>query len=59
MRRFTVPLARKEQMKYRRYKDGCYAVVVGSKRGPCAHSKVEALARYSRSGLIALASQGA
>ena len=46
-------------MKFRRYPDGCYAVVVGKKRGPCAHSKVEAKRRYLRSGLIQLASRGA
>lgn len=46
-------------MKYRRYPDGCYAVIVGRKRGPCAHSRPEALRRYRRSGLIALASSGA
>lgn len=46
-------------MKFRRYPDGCYAVVVGSRRGPCAHSCVEALRRYKNSGLIRPASQGA
>jgi hypothetical protein len=46
-------------MKFRRYPDGCYAVVVGSKRGPCANSKVTALSRFKTSGLIALASKGA
>jgi hypothetical protein len=46
-------------MKYRRYPDGCYAVVVGKRRGPCAHSCVEALRRFRRSGLIGLASRGA
>lgn len=39
----------------RRYADGCYAVVIGSKRGPCAHSKPEAYRRYRRSGCIAWA----
>ncbi len=46
-------------MMYRRYPDGCYAVVVGRRRGPCAHSRVEALRRYRRSGLIAAARNGA
>ncbi len=45
-------------MRYKRYPDGCYAVIVGSRRGPCAHSKREALARYNRSGLIAPSSKG-
>ena len=46
-------------MRFRRYPDGCYAVVVGKRRGPCAHSCVEALARFKRSGLIAAARDGA
>lgn len=46
-------------MKFRRYPDGCYAVVVGKRRGPCAHSRVEALRRFRRSGLINLAAKGA
>lgn len=45
-------------MKFKRYLDGCYAVVIGRKRGPCAHSKPEALARYQRSGLIASITKG-
>lgn len=48
-----------EPMKFKRYADGCYAVIVGSGRGPCAHSKVEALRRFNKSGVIALASEGA
>ena len=44
-------------VKLRRYPDGCYAVVVRRRRGPVAHSKVEALRRYYRSGLIAAASK--
>lgn len=43
---------------FRRYPDGCYAVVMGRRRGPCAHSCVVALARYRRSGLIASAASG-
>lgn len=46
-------------MRYRRYSDGCYAVIVGTRRGPCAHSKPLARTRYRRSGLIAKASHGA
>lgn len=45
-------------MTFRRYPDGCYAVVVGRRRGPCAHSRVEALRRFGRSGLIAPARSG-
>jgi hypothetical protein len=44
---------------FRRYPDGCYAVVSGQRRGPCAHSRVLALKRYGKSGLIAKASTGA
>jgi hypothetical protein len=36
-----------------KHKDGCYAVIIGSKRGPCAHSRGEAYRRYLRSGCIA------
>ena len=38
-----------------RYPDGCFAVIVGKQRGPCANSRVLALKRYGRSGLIARA----
>jgi hypothetical protein len=41
------------KVEYKRYKDGCYAVVVGNYRGPCGHDKKTALARYRKSGLIA------
>jgi hypothetical protein len=44
---------------YQRYGDGCYAVVDGNQRGPCAHSKKLALKRYKKSGLIAARSKGA
>jgi hypothetical protein len=40
-------------MKFKRFPDGCYAVVVGRRRGPCGHDKVTARARYRTSGLIA------
>lgn len=39
----------------KRYPDGCYAVVIGTKRGPCGHDKSTAYKRYLRSGLIASA----
>lgn len=43
---------------FKRYPDGCYAFVLVKMRGPCAHSKVEAYARYLKSGLIRPASSG-
>ncbi len=43
---------------FRRYRDGCVAVVVGRRRGPCAHSRPMAIHRFLRSGLIARASSG-
>jgi len=46
-------------VKFRRYPDGCYAVIVGNRRGPCGNSKRTALARYLKSGLIAAARDGA
>jgi hypothetical protein len=46
------------QIIFRRYVDGCYAVVIGAKRGPCANSRVLALKRFSKSGLIAKADTG-
>ena len=45
-------------MRYKRYEDGCYAVVKGNRRGPCAHSRVLARKRYRRSGLIAYVGTG-
>ena len=45
-------------VKFRRYPDGCVAVIVGKRRGPCGNSRITALKRYIRSGLIALASNG-
>lgn len=39
---------------FRRFPDGCYAVVEGGLRGPCANSRRTALDRYRRSGLIDL-----
>jgi hypothetical protein len=44
---------------FKRFRDGCYAVVKGNRRGPCAHSKPLALTRYRKSGLIASKSKGA
>lgn len=44
---------------FKRYRDGCYAVVRGNRRGPCAHSKPLALKRYRRTGLIASRRKGA
>jgi len=41
--------------RYKRYPDGCYAVVVGKQRGPCAYDKPTAYKRYLKSGLIASA----
>jgi hypothetical protein len=38
--------------KFKRYPDGCYAVVIGKRRGPCGHDKPTAKARYIKSGLI-------
>jgi len=43
-------------IKFRRYPDGCYAVIVGRRRGPCAHSRVLALIRYLNNGLCGWAS---
>lgn len=41
-------------MRIRRFcSDGCYAVVIGRRRGPIGHDKKTALARYMKSGLIA------
>jgi hypothetical protein len=40
---------------YKRFADGCYAVVVGSLRGPCGHDRPTALFRFRQSGLIASA----
>lgn len=37
---------------YKRHKDRCYFVVIGKRRGPCAHSKKLALKRFKKSGLI-------
>lgn len=42
-------------MTFRRYPDGCYAVIRGNRRGPCGHSRVAARARFRKSGLIAYA----
>jgi hypothetical protein len=39
-------------MKFKRYPDGCYAVIRGNRRGPCAHDKPTAAKRYAGSGLI-------
>jgi hypothetical protein len=44
-------------MKFKRYSDHCYAVVKGTRRGPVAHDKVTAVARYKASGLIAPANK--
>lgn len=41
-----------------RYPDGCYAVTFLGRRGPCAHSKPLAIARFQRAGLIAPAASG-
>lgn len=46
------------QAKFKRYPDGCYAVVRGNRRGPCAHDKLTALQRYWHSGLIAYVHTG-
>jgi hypothetical protein len=43
---------------FRRFPDGCYAVVEGGLRGPCANGRREALRRYRRSGLIAAEATG-
>jgi hypothetical protein len=40
------------KLKLKRYKDGCYAVVVRKKRGPVGHDKPTAIVRYKLSGLI-------
>jgi hypothetical protein len=50
--------AQKPKCGFRRYPDGCYAVVIGKLRGPCGNSKRRALARYLHSGLIASARSG-
>ena len=39
----------------KRYKDRCYAVVIGRRRGPCAPDKGLAMSRFRLSGLIASA----
>lgn len=43
---------------FQRYPDGCYAVVIGDRRGPCGNSRATALERFRKSGLIAEASSG-
>lgn len=43
---------------YKRFPDGCYAVVDGRRRGPCGHDKKTALARFLKSGFIAPARRG-
>ena len=43
------------RFKFKRYPDGCYAVVG---RGPCGNSRRTALRRYLRSGLIGSVSSG-
>jgi hypothetical protein len=43
------------KLKYKRYSDGCYAVIRDARRGPCGHDKGTARRRYTRSGLIARA----
>lgn len=44
--------ARLKFFTFKRYPDGCYAVVSGNRRGPCAHDKPTALTRFWRSGFI-------
>lgn len=50
-----------DKFSFRRYPDGCYAVILGSRRGPVGNSRRRALARYLRriertgTGLCALA----
>lgn len=52
-------VTRRKQVKLKRrikrYGDGCYAVVIGRRRGPCAHDMGTASRRFRRSGLIASA----
>jgi hypothetical protein len=48
----------RQRLRSKRYKDGCYAVVRGNRRGPCAHSRRLAVTRYKRSGLIAYVGTG-
>ena len=48
-----------KMLRFKRYPDGCYAVVSGKMRGPCGHSKREAARRFVKSGLIAPINQGA
>lgn len=43
----------KSSRRIKRYKDGCYAVVIGRRRGPCAPDKGLAKSRFELSGLIA------
>lgn len=45
----------KRIIRIKRYKDRCYAVVIGSRRGPCAPGKGFAMSRFRHSGLIASA----
>lgn len=44
---------------FKRFPDGCYALLEGDHRGPCAHDKPTALKRFQRSGFVARAKDGA
>lgn len=46
------------QEQFKMFPDGCYAVVKGNRRGPSAHDKPTALARFQKSGLIAPRKEG-
>lgn len=42
---------------FKRYPDGCYALVRGNRRGPCGNSCLKAWQRFQRSGFVAFASE--
>lgn len=43
---------------FKRYPDGCYAVVRSNRRGPCGHSRRTALERWLKSGFISYVGTG-
>ena len=48
-----------QQFMYKRFPDGCYAIVIGKRRGPCANSLGKAKKRFLKSGLIKSVNKGA
>lgn len=47
-----------QRFMYKRFPDGCYAIIVGKRRGPCAHSLTLAKKRFLKSGLIKSVKKG-